>query len=95
MDILEQYEKQNPQISPESAQLDVLQGFQEESFLVRFVMRLSGGRILNMRQANYALVGIIVLSLALAFLIYNVIGPETVTPIESVTIPSVLPLLPQ
>lgn len=68
MDILKQYEKQDPEISHVSAP----QEFQDESSLVRTVMRLSGGRIRDPKQANYVLLGFaIILIVVSLFLFFN------------------------
>ena len=66
MDILEQYEKQNPEISQASASS---QEFQNESFLIRLVIRLSGGRIKDLKQANYALLGFAVIAILISIFI--------------------------
>lgn len=87
MDILEQYEKENPEIS----HVPVSQEFQEESFLARTVMRVSGGRIRDARQMSYILVGVIIFCLLFAIFIYNIFGPEMVSPIKSITTQDVLP----
>lgn len=55
MDILEQYEKENSQTSSQPAQWNVPQEFQDESFLIQWVMRVSGRRIHDIKQANYVL----------------------------------------
>ena len=69
MDILEQYEKQNPETLSRSNKYDISREFQEESFLVRFVMRLSGGRIQDARQACFVLLGVAGVLFILAFII--------------------------
>lgn len=65
MDILEQYEKQNP--TQEQAPQDIYGGSSGDyGPIVSFVMRISQGRIQNERQANTVLiavaVGIIIIS---------------------------------
>ncbi|MEK9195330.1 MAG: hypothetical protein AAB975_03060 [Patescibacteria group bacterium] len=65
MDILEQYEKENPEIS----QVPASQEFQDESFLIRLVIRLSGGRIKDLKQANYALLGFAVIAILISIFI--------------------------
>lgn len=87
MDILKQYEKENPEISHVSAS----QEFREESFLVPMVMRLSGGRIQDRRQISYILFGVIIFCLISAVFIYSILGPEMVPPIKSITTQDVLP----
>lgn len=87
MDILKQYEKQNPEIS----QIPASQELQEGSFLARMAMRLSGGRIKDAKQANYVLLGVMIFCFVFAIVIYNVMGPGTVPPIKSITTQDVLP----
>lgn len=68
MDILEAYEKQNPQpvrAAPQRQPTD------EYGFFIRLVMRLSNGKIQNIRQASYVLLaaaGVILLAAILVFL---------------------------
>jgi len=72
MDILEQYEKENPQDASRPAQWDVSQEFQDESFLIQWVMRLSGGRIHDAKQANYVLLGFAVIMIVISiFLLFG------------------------
>ena len=70
MDILEQYEKENPQISPQPAQWGVSQEFQDESFLIQWVMRLSSGRIHDIKQANYVLLGFAVIMIVISLFLF-------------------------
>ncbi|MBI3442239.1 MAG: hypothetical protein HY007_00495 [Candidatus Sungbacteria bacterium] len=68
MDLLGEYEKQNPQPVRAAPQR---RPYQEYGFFIRLVMRLSGGRIQNTRQASYILLaaaGIILLTAILVFL---------------------------
>lgn len=62
MDILKQYEKENPEIS----QTPASSKFQEGGFLIRMVMRLSGGRVGDVASANFILVGIIIFFLIIS-----------------------------
>jgi len=55
MDILGAYEKQNPQPVQQALQRSQSS---EYGFFIRLVMRLSGGRIENTRQASYVLLAI-------------------------------------
>jgi hypothetical protein len=72
MDILEQYEKQSPQISAQPDQWGALREFRDESFLVRLVVRLSGGRIQNVKQASYVLLGFAVVMILISiFLLFG------------------------
>ncbi len=68
MDLLEQYEKQNPRVvqaAPQRRPTD------EYGFFIRLVMRLSNGKIQNIRQASYVLLaaaGVVMLAAILVFL---------------------------
>lgn len=68
MDILGAYEKQNtPAVQPIAQR----QQSSEYGFFIRLVMRLSGGKITNMRQASYVLLaaaGVILLAAIVVFL---------------------------
>jgi len=67
MDILKQYEKQNPEVHSQApAQLQLSEDI---GFLVRMTMKLSGGRIQNERQANKVLIGIVCLMAITAALV--------------------------
>lgn len=68
MDILQAYEKQRPQPIQASPQR---QPTDEYGFFIRLVMRLSNGKIQNVKQASYVLLaaaGVILLAAALVFL---------------------------
>lgn len=73
MDILKQYEKQNPEIPRAPAS----QEFQNESSLVRMVMRLSGGRIRNAKQANYVLLGFATILIVTSLFVSFSTGPSS------------------
>lgn len=88
MDILQAYEKNQPKAqAPSMAQRYT----SDAGFFVRLVMKLSGGRIESTRQASWVLLGMSILILVLAVLIYNIVSPGTVVPIQSVTTSDVLP----
>ncbi len=55
MDILEAYEKQNPQPIRAAPQRQLTD---EYGFFIRLVMRLSGGKIENTRQASMVLLAV-------------------------------------
>jgi hypothetical protein len=74
MDILEQYEKENPQISSQSAQRNISQEFQDEGFLIQWVMRVSGGRIHDAKQANYVLLGFAVIMIVVSLFLFFGMG---------------------
>ncbi|MDP3779356.1 MAG: hypothetical protein Q8R30_04930 [bacterium] len=67
MDILKQYEKQNPEIRPQAPVQSHLS--EDSGFLVRMTMKLSGGRIQNEQQANKMLVGIVCLMAVISALL--------------------------
>ncbi|MBI4224705.1 MAG: hypothetical protein HY617_00060 [Candidatus Sungbacteria bacterium] len=63
MDILEAYEKNQPKaqsqnVLPTEGQLLAQRYAPDTGFFIRLVMKLSGGRIQNNRQASYVLLGI-------------------------------------
>ena len=69
MDILEQYNKENPEIShwnPDEYTNS------SDSKIVQWLMRHSGGYIKNEQQANYIMIGFVIL-IILAFL-FSVLG---------------------
>ncbi len=68
MDILGQYKRENPGSSLPSASGDVPGFPQREGFLVRLVMRFSGGRIRNVFQATGVLIAIAILVIILSAL---------------------------
>ena len=72
MDILEQYEKENPEVK-----IPEWQTSQDYSFLVRLVMRISGGRIQEEKQANYVLFVAVGIMFLVAILIFFVSGPSS------------------
>lgn len=63
MDILEKYEKENPQLF---SQTPSGEPSEEYGVLPRLVIRFFGGRIENERQANFVLVIVAVLLVALS-----------------------------
>ncbi len=72
MDLLSQYKQQNPEAFQEKKPLPLTDEYgRTYSGMVAFVIRLSGGRIRDARQASYALLGvvafIIIISLSLFF----------------------------
>lgn len=77
MDILEQYEKENPQISSQPDQWDMSQEFQDESFLIQWVMRVSGGRIHDTKQAIYVLLGFAVIMILFSILLFFSTGSSS------------------
>lgn len=70
MDILQKYNKQNPQ-TPVS---QIFQGelSEECSFLACMVMKWSGGKIQNERQANFVLIVIAVVMMVATLIILGV-----------------------
>ncbi len=67
MDILDQYEKQTPEVRSQApVQLHLSEDI---GFLVRMTMKFSGGRIQNERQANKVLIGIVCLMAVIAALV--------------------------
>jgi len=66
MDILQQYEKDLPQVSRQVPQWE---SSGEYGGLVRLVVRFSGGRIENERQANFVLIVTAVIIFGISLLI--------------------------
>lgn len=66
MDILEQYEKENPEMSSRTPQW---KSSEEYSGLTRFVIRVSRGRIQNEKQANNVLIALAVCMFIVTFII--------------------------
>jgi len=73
MDILSQYKQQNPEAFREKPKW---QPSSEYGFLIRLVMRLSGGRIRDAKKASMALLSIamVVLIMSIAIFIYSFSG---------------------
>ena len=62
MDLLEQYKQQNPEKFREKKPAPMADPYgREYSTLVALVMRLSGGKIRDAKQASYALLGVVVI----------------------------------
>lgn len=59
MDILEQYEKQNPE-KKQALQETYEDPSQDYGPIIRWIMKVSGGRIQDVRQANVVLLGVAV-----------------------------------
>lgn len=72
MDILSQYEQENPEASkPQPA----WQSSGEYGFFIRLVMRLSGGKIQNETQANYVLFVFIAIAVIISLSLFFNTGP--------------------
>lgn len=71
MDLLEQYKQQNPEKFRDQKPAPMADAYgREYSGMIAFVIRLSGGRIRDAKQANYALLviaGAITLAAVLFF----------------------------
>lgn len=67
MDILSQYEKQSPAVSHEQPMYQLPS---EYGFLIRLVMKISGGRIKDAIRANYILIGVAIVFLIIAGMIF-------------------------
>lgn len=89
MDILQEYEKNQPKAPPQSAaqtqeQLIRQRYAPDAGFFVRLVMKLSGGRIENSRQASLVLlgtaIGIFVISVLVFFFSFSGRPGEVVPP---------------
>lgn len=81
MDILKRYEERQPraaQPAPRAA------AGSEYGFLVRAVMRLSGGRIHEVRQANYILLGVATVAVILSLVLLFSGGEGTTLDIEKI-----------
>ena len=72
MDILEQYEKENPEVK-----IPEWQPSEDHGFLIRLVIRLSQGRIQEEKQANYVLLVIIGILFLITILIFFLSGPSS------------------
>ena len=90
MDILEQYEKDLPQVSRQVPQWE---SSGEYSGLIRLVMRFSGGRIQDERQANIVLVivAVVIFIILLLILINQGGGPHVSS--ELIKLPPGPPIL--
>lgn len=90
MDLLEQYKQQNPEAFREQKPVPITDAYgREYSGLVALVMRLSGGKIRDAKQANYILFGFIAITIIIALFLFFRNGD--IRPIDSVTTPDVLP----
>lgn len=67
MDILKKYEEENPKVHSQTPLKWEPSG--EYSGIIRLVMRLSGGKIKNARQANIVLLIVIITFFGISFLI--------------------------
>lgn len=85
MDILSQYKQEHPETSREQKQTPAADEYgREYSGMIAFVMRLSGGRIRDARQANYALLGTaLVIALAAMTIFFTTIIAPAPTKIYS------------
>jgi len=71
MDLLEQYKQQNPQAFREQKSQIANDPYgREYSTFITLVMRLSGGRIADARQASWVLLGIALCFGTLAFFLF-------------------------
>ena len=71
MDLLEQYKQQNPEAFQEKKPVQMTDAYgREYSGMVRLAVRLSGGRIKDTRQANYALLGVTTIIAVIAALLF-------------------------
>jgi len=79
MDLLEQYKQQNPEKFREQKPAQPADAYgREYSTLVALVMRLSGGRIKDAKQASYALLGVaMVIALVAGILFLRLLGVGT------------------
>lgn len=77
MDILGEYEKQNPQPVQAAPQRQLAP---EYGFFIRLVMRLSGRRIENARQASYVLLALSITIIAVSFIIFLYQGGNGLRP---------------
>ena len=66
MDILQKYNEENPEAPSRSPEWDPSQ---EYSFLIRLIMRLSGGKIQSVPEANVILIVLAVIIFSIAFII--------------------------
>ena len=81
MDLLEQYNKDHPEALREQKPLYATDPYgREYPAIVRMVMRLSGGRIKDARQANYALMVFAVLALFVSLFLFFGGGSGTFSP---------------
>ena len=73
MDLLEQYKQQNPEKFREQKPTQMADEYgREYPAMVALVIRLSGGRIKDARQASYVLLGIMVhISIIALFLFFG------------------------
>ncbi len=86
MDLLEQYKQQNPEAFREKKPAPMADAYgREYSTLVAFVMRFSGGRIRDAKQASYVLLGIAGVIAVVSLLFFTGI-PGTSAPTQLNTI---------
>ncbi len=86
MDLLEQYKQQHPEKFQEQKPAPMADPYgREYSTLVALVIRLSGGRIQNAKQASYALLAVAIV-FVLASLLFFTGVPGTSAPTQPNTI---------
>ena len=89
MDLLEQYKQQNPEKFREQRPAQMTDAYgREYSGINAFIIRLSGGKIRDAKQASYALLGVAAVIAAISGVLFLRLlgvgmGPDTtnVTPI--------------
>ena len=76
MDLLSQYKQDHPEAFQKQKPQPATDPYgREYRAMMRFVMRLSGGRIRDARQASYALLVVaVIIALISAFLFFNPAG---------------------
>lgn len=77
MDLLEQYKQQHPEAFKEKPKW---QPPSEYGFFIRLVMRLSGGRIREVREATYVLLGGAIVMAVVAIIVLIVTFSSSPTP---------------
>jgi len=75
VDILQQYEKEHPGAFRQAPSWEPPQ---EYGFFIRWVMKLSGGRIRDVRSASYILLGFAALAIVVSLVLFfkNIYGPS-------------------
>jgi len=77
MDLLQQYKEQHPGAFREQ-KWEPPEGYERYGFFIRLVMRLSGGRIRDVRSASYVLIGFVALAIIVSLLLFFSGGGTTV-----------------
>ena len=86
MDLLEQYKQQNPKAFQEKKRAPMTDEYgRVYTGMIALVMRLSGGRIRDARQASYALLAVaVVLFLAALLFFFGIPGASAPTTINTI-----------